>query len=86
MAYGINAKNLRVADLFITKYEASDSQSNYLDGHTDKTPWSFVIPLNDGFEGGGTLFYRLNEVWKPDEVGSALIFHGKHMHGGDLTI
>ncbi len=32
--------------------------------HQDKTPWSFVIALNDDFEGGGTYFVKREKVWK----------------------
>jgi hypothetical protein len=49
--------------------------------HQDKTPWSFVIALNDDFEGGGTYFVKREKVWK-NPMGSAVIFHGYLLHGG----
>jgi hypothetical protein len=78
--FGINASMLVVDDLFITKYSA-ESNTASLAPHIDKSPWSFVIPLNDQFEGGGTFFTKYQRVWK-GPVGSAVIFHGYQAHGG----
>lgn len=80
MYYGINASLLLIDDLFITKYSA-DSMTASLAPHQDKSPWSFVISLNNQFEGGGTFFPKYQRVWK-GPVGSAIIFHGYQPHGG----
>jgi prolyl 4-hydroxylase len=51
---------------------------------------TFLMYLNDDFEGGGTFFPELNQIVKP-ETGKAIIFHNvdadgqvlpKSMHGG----
>lgn len=71
---------IRPADLFITKYNSSRKE-NMLGPHQDKSPFSFVIPLNDDFKGGGTYFFDTETLWVPP-VGSALYFSGNHWHGG----
>ena len=80
MYYGINSSLLMIDDLFITKYSA-DSLTSSLAPHLDKSPWSFVIGLNDDFENGGTFFTTYQRVWK-GPIGSAIIFHGYQLHGG----
>lgn len=79
--YSINASLLHVTDLFITKYNAS-TRERLLGPHKDKSPWSFVIPLNGDFEGGGSYFFDTQELWKPP-VGGAVYFSGNQLHGGE---
>ena len=79
--FGLNASDLFIDDLFLTKYESSRTDRNYLGEHTDKSPWSFVLTLNDDFEGGGTYFSDLSEVWRPPP-GDLLIFSGTRLHAG----
>lgn len=83
--YGIDADLLRIDDMFITKYDSNSSSENQLAPHNDKSPWSFVIALNDDYEGGGTYFLNLQKVFVPP-VGGAVIFHGKQLHGGEYDI
>lgn len=80
MEYNISASLLHVTDLFITKYNAS-TRERLLGPHKDKSPWSFVIPLNGDFEGGGSYFFDKQELWKPP-VGGAVYFSGSQLHGG----
>jgi hypothetical protein len=82
MYYAINASLLDVDDLFLTKYSAA-SRMDSLAPHMDKSPFSFVISLNSDFEKGGTFFPNHQRVWKAP-VGSAIIFHGYQMHGGNI--
>lgn len=77
--YGIRPSLLRIEDLFVTKYDSTSSESG-LTSHSDKNPWSFVISLNEEFEGGGTFFSRSQRVWKVP-TGAAIIFHGFQPHG-----
>ena len=44
------------------------------------------MPLNDGFEGGGTQFVELEgaPIYRP-AVGAALLFSGKNRHRGIAT-
>jgi len=74
---------LVIDDLFINKYNASDpnQQKLGLAPHHDKTLFSFVIPLNSAFEGGGTLFPLREELHTP-AIGAALFFSGQHLHAG----
>ncbi len=79
--YKINPSLLRLTDLFITKYNASTPE-RLLGPHKDKGPWSFVIPLNDDFVGGGSYFFESQVLWKPP-VGAAVYFSGQQLHGGE---
>lgn len=79
--FGIDSKLLKIDDLFVTKYISNSTTENALAPHQDKSPWSFVIGLNDDFEGGGTFFVEHRKLWRPP-AGSAVIFAGKQQHGG----
>lgn len=68
---------LRVTDLFIARYDAN--KQNSLKRHTDGSEYSFVIALNDDFEGGGT---RINNKNIKLGTGECLIFCGKNYHSG----
>lgn len=78
--YDLDAGLIHVTDLFITKYD-SERKERSLALHQDKSPWSFVIPLNADFTGGGTYFPNSKVKYDPP-VGSALIFNGIQYHGG----
>ena len=66
-----------VCDLFLIRYSAR--KQNRLVKHHDGSLFSFVVPLNDDFDGGGT---HLNgETHKPG-VGEALLFCGQQKHSG----
>ena len=58
------------------------SSSNAVDGVTfvmrHRSPFAFVVPLNDGFEGGGTQFVQIEgaPIFRP-AVGAALLFLGR---------
>ena len=73
-----------LADLFVARY-AADAQ-RALAEHEDGSPFAFVVPLNDGFEGGGTQFVELTgaPTFKP-APGAALLFSGKNRHRGVAT-
>eukprot|EP01036_Dinobryon_divergens_P032177 gene32177-41714_t len=83
--YRLKAADFYIADLFIVKYAGSSGNGNsgqsFLKAHRDRSPFSFVVALNDDFTGGGTFFPEFNELWKPS-VGGAVLFHGQHSHGG----
>jgi len=69
-----------VNDLFLIRYTAG--RQNSLGCHKDGSLFSFIVPLNDDFEGGGTqLPCEGGDVMKPD-VGHAIVFCGQQMHRG----
>jgi hypothetical protein len=71
-----------VHDAFCVRYEAG-LPSNHLPIHTDESTHSFVLALNEGFDGGGTYFFARNVTIHPT-VGSVLCFRGDEMaHGGE---
>eukprot|EP00981_Chlorochromonas_danica_P007677 scaffold1863_cov166-Ochromonas_danica.AAC.2 len=82
--YNLSADLLYIDDLFITKYDSSPSlldERNQLALHEDKSPWTFVLALNDNFEGGGTYFAsNRDKLYHPKATG-VLIFHGRQPHG-----
>ena len=84
--YHLKIAQFYIADLFIVKYTGSSSSNgnagqSFLKAHRDRSPFSFVVALNDEFSGGGTFFPELQELWKP-AVGGAVLFHGQQSHGG----
>lgn len=79
--YGIS-DNIFISDFFITQYDSRSIQKRLLGPHRDKTQWSFVISLNNNFEGGGTFFVDDEILWRPP-IGSALVFNGQKLHGGE---
>lgn len=96
--YRVDHNSLYIADLFIVKYTgersgtgsgsgsgSSSGGQSFLESHRDRSPFSFVISLNDGFEGGGTYFPQLDQLWRP-KVGGAVLFHGQSLHGGAKVI
>lgn len=78
--FHLDKTKIRLTDLFITKYNSSNSVERQLAPHKDKSPWSFVIALNDGFTGGGTYFQNDDSLHK-GSVGDALAFNGNQLHG-----
>jgi hypothetical protein len=81
-SYNLHPYELKVSDLFITRYDSNSTLKNYLAAHKDQYPWSFVINLNDNFDGGGTYFYETKKLWRAP-MGSALYFSGYNLHGGN---
>lgn len=80
--YSLDIDDLYIADLFIVKYSSDTvGGQTQLKAHRDRSPFSFVVALNDDFDGGGTFFPQLNQLWQPQK-GSSLIFHGQSLHGG----
>ena len=52
---------------------------------TDESTHSFVLALNDDYEGGGTYFFDYDETIRP-HAGSVLIFRGDDMPHGGLPV
>ena len=74
-------------DLFVVKYTAptttntTEKPQNALAAHRDGSEFSFVIMLNDEYEGGGThfLFSAGGKHVRP-KTGGTVIFCGKNVH------
>ena len=76
--YGLDPKRLSLNDCFLVKY---DRDHPGLETHVDGSEYSFSLPLNDGFGGGGTFFQYLGSSVRP-RVGEALVHPGDLRHGG----
>ena len=51
-ALNLQRRKFFLTDLFLTQYNASEQGRTYLGPHKDKSQWSFVVLLNNEFEGG----------------------------------
>ena len=78
VVYVLDAKRLSLNDCFLVKY---DRDHPGLETHVDGSEYSFSLPLNDGFSGGGTFFENLGSSVRP-RVGEALVHPGDLRHGG----
>ena len=69
----------RYRDCFVVKYDESKPSLEY---HEDGAAYSFSLPLNDGFAGGGTAFSYLDGEAVRPSVGEALVHPGGLTHAG----
>lgn len=79
-AYKLDPLKLGITEVFIAKYSADKGHQKSLGKHVDGSDFSFVISLNDGFEGGGTKF--VNGTVKKPLPGNAVGFCGQTKHQG----
>lgn len=77
--YGVDPCRMRVIDAFLVKYEAERGQV-HLPLHSDQSEYSLTLPLNDGFEGGGTYFADLGRALNCC-TGGLVTFPGALTHG-----
>ena len=70
-----------VSGVLLTPGAGSDRDHPGLETHVDGSEYSFSLPLNDGFGGGGTFFEYLGSSVRP-RVGEALVHPGDLRHGG----
>lgn len=75
--FEFDKERIEVHDMFLIRYTAGGQSA--LENHQDGSLFSFIMPLNDEFEGGGTEFR--GKVVKP-KVGEAFLFCGQHFHKG----
>lgn len=80
--FHIDSQNLGLNEMFIAKYEPT--KQNNLIKHTDGSEFSFIIALNDDYEGGGTYFTKEDTIVKLHK-GDCLIFSGQNEHQGNAT-
>jgi hypothetical protein len=77
-------QRLYVHDAFFVRYQDSKA-TNHLPCHCDECTHSFIICLNDDFEGGGTYFHDYNTTLSP-KAGEVVSFKGDTLrHGGDAV-
>ena len=77
-----NMEFLSFRDLFLVRYHPTEQPS--LRVHRDETPISFVIQLNEDFEGGGTYIESLQTSVK-HQTGDMCIHSGWLRHGASAT-
>ena len=78
--YNINQNKLGINQVFLAKY-SMDGQRK-LKYHRDYSEFSFIVALNDQFEGGGTTF-KHNQKNIQLQIGDTLLFSGKNEHKGN---
>ena len=83
-AFGFEPGELWLRDQFVVKY-SPDAQCQ-LDVHSDASTISYVLALNDDYDGGGTAFAS-GPVLVPGKLapGEAILFCGKRRHQGRPT-
>ena len=70
------------------KYEPGQRFAPHFDGYyerrnLDRSELTFMVYLNDEFEGGETVFYHgKDRLWVAPRTGSALVFMHKQLHEG----
>lgn len=81
--YPVLEEDLGITEMFVVKYEPE--KQSYLEEHEDGSEFSFVIALNDDYEGGGTFFPHLNKLLTLKK-GDVLIFSGQNRHRGEPVV
>ena len=78
--------DLAIEDLFLAKYSSEKGQQRMLSEHRDDSELSFVITLNDAFQGGGTRFIAKGDTTTDTTVapncGAGVFFSGRRLHSG----
>jgi hypothetical protein len=78
--YGVHPKNLGMKEMFLAKYEPK--KQSHLRTHTDGSEFSFILALNDDYEGGGTYFPDTQTLVRLKK-GECLVFSGQQRHRGE---
>lgn len=77
--YNVPKDKLGVNEYFIVKYEPTKQAS--LETHQDGSEFSFILALNDDYEGGGTYFPDIDKHISL-KTGECLVFSGQNRHQG----
>lgn len=72
------------------KYEPGQSFAPHFDGRYrrseyEKSDFTFLVYLNEDFEGGGTRFFKPETFRVVPKAGSALLFHHPQLHEGEVV-
>lgn len=72
------------------KYEPGQAFAPHFDGRYrrnefEKSDFTFLVYLNDDFEGGGTRFFQPQTFRVVPKAGSALLFHHPQLHEGEVV-
>jgi len=83
--FDLHPLKLGISEIFIAKYDATPGKQRKLNIHKDGSDFSFVVALNDSYDGGGTRFYNAKKErighFKP-KTGDAVVFCGQTKHAG----
>ena len=77
--YKVNKKYLGINEMFIAKYHMNGQKD--LNFHKDGSEFSFIVTLNNDYEGGGTYFDKNKKLYKLKK-GDCLLFSGQNRHCG----
>ena len=83
--FAFSLVDLAIEDLFLAKYSADKGQQSMLSEHRDDSELSFVITLNDTFQGGGTRFIAdgsTTDTTVAPNCGAGVFFCGRRLHSG----
>ena len=84
--FGIRPEHVHCHDAFVVCYKATKG-TNFLPVHVDESTHSFVMALNDDFQGGGTYFCDYHKTIAPRRPGCLVAFRGDSLrHGGNAVI
>jgi hypothetical protein len=84
--YRLKPNILSIIELFIAKYDGNqENTQKSLNPHQDGSEFSFIICLNEDYEGGGTRFVKQNKTIHLN-TGDVVVFCGQTEHEGlDVT-
>ena len=81
--FGVAEREIELFEAFVVRYDAAGGEQAGLELHRDGGELSFILSLNAGFEGGGTVFGRgASAAAVAPGAGDLLVFSGQHEHGG----
>lgn len=80
--YNLKPNILSIIELFIAKYDGNERNTQKrLEPHVDGSEFSFIIALNEDYEGGGTRFIKENKTIHLNR-GDIVVFCGQTKHEG----
>lgn len=80
--YHLKPNILSIIELFIAKYDGNEENTQKkLEPHVDGSEFSFIIALNNDYEGGGTRFIKENKTIHLNR-GDIVVFCGQTKHEG----